>query len=121
MNSWHTFWEIFWEIAIWVPIVILWITALFDLVGHPAISGGKKAAWAVLIVFVPIVGALIYFGLRPKRESPTGPSEDEKRATVVEALDRAARLHDAGKLSDQEYESVKRQLVGDQPSTAATS
>ncbi len=112
MNSWHTFWEIFWELAIWVPVVLLWATALVDLIGHPGITGGKKAAWAVLIVFVPIVGALIYFGFRPRREpdepvaAPTGPS-------VVEALDRAAQLHEAGKLSDREYESVKRQLVGD--------
>lgn len=117
MNSWHTFWEIFFELLIWVPIVLLWATALWDLISNQAIKGWANAGWAALIIFVPLFGALIYFGVRPK--APAEPEVDQRAAaaTVVEALDRASRLHDAGRLSDKEYESVKRQLVGSSPET----
>ena len=120
MNSWHTFWEIFFELLIWVPVVLLYATALFDLIPHPAISGWAKAGWAALIIFVPIVGALIYFGLRPKPPAPAEPDQRAAAASVLEALDRAARLHDAGQLSDREYESVKAQLVGPSPESGRT-
>lgn len=114
-SPWTLFWEIFWLLVIWVPIVLLWGCALVDLLGHRHISGGAKAGWAALIVLVPIVGALIYFGLRPD----AGPEPDqvaehqaESAAQVVAALDRAAALHDAGRLSDQEYEVLKGRLTG---------
>lgn len=112
MNSWHTFWEIFFELLIWVPIVLLWATALFDLIPHQAITGWAKAGWAALIIFIPIFGALIYFGLRPKAPARAEPDPRAAAANVLEALDRATRLHDAGQLSDREYESVRAQLVG---------
>jgi hypothetical protein len=121
VNSWHTFWEIFFELLIWVPIVLLWATALFDLISNRSIRGWANAGWAALIIFIPLVGALIYFGVRPK--PPVEPVADERAATanVIEALDRAARLHDAGRLSDKEYESVKRQLVGSSTEAAGGS
>jgi hypothetical protein len=117
--SWHTFWEVFWLLAIWVPIVLLWATALYDLVTHTAISGLAKAGWALLIIFVPIVGALIYFVLRPKRpvqeEETRAEATERTTATVVEALDHAGRLHDAGKLTDAEYGRIKGQLMDGLP------
>lgn len=43
----------------------LMIQALRDLVRRPRVRGGNKAAWGLLILCVPIVGALIYGWMGP--------------------------------------------------------
>jgi Phospholipase_D-nuclease N-terminal len=120
--SWHTFWEVFWLLAIWVPIALLWAAALYDLITHAGISGKGKALWTLLIVFVPIFGALIYFALRPKRPMPEDDKTIEAQrttASIVDALEHAGRLHDAGQLSTAEYERVKGQLMAGLPDGGA--
>ncbi|HYH11983.1 MAG TPA: PLD nuclease N-terminal domain-containing protein [Thermomicrobiales bacterium] len=44
---------------------ILMIQALRDLVRRPRVRGGNKVAWGLLILCVPIVGALIYGWMGP--------------------------------------------------------
>jgi hypothetical protein len=46
-----------------VPIVILWIAAVFDVFRH-GYTGLKIAALLVLILIVPIIGPLLYFVFR---------------------------------------------------------
>ena len=57
------FWEVllwsFW-FFIWVAAIMVWVRCLFDLFSDRSLSGWGKAGWAVLLVFVPWVGALIY-------------------------------------------------------------
>src|SRR5918994_4460040 len=45
---------------IWVAAIMVWFRCLFDLFGDPSLSGWAKAGWAVLLIFVPWLGALIY-------------------------------------------------------------
>ncbi|MET0739605.1 MAG: PLDc N-terminal domain-containing protein, partial [Acidimicrobiales bacterium] len=45
---------------IWVAAIMVWFRCLFDLFGDHTLSGWGKAGWAILLVFVPWLGALIY-------------------------------------------------------------
>src|SRR4051812_26578373 len=45
---------------IWVAAIMVWFRCLFDLFGDHTLSGWGKAGWAILLVFVPWFGALIY-------------------------------------------------------------
>ena len=45
---------------IWIAAIMVWFRCLFDMFGDPTLSGWGKAGWAVLLIFVPWVGALIY-------------------------------------------------------------
>jgi Short C-terminal domain/Phospholipase_D-nuclease N-terminal len=45
---------------IWIAALMVWFRCLFDLFGDSTLSGWAKALWAVLLIFVPWVGALIY-------------------------------------------------------------
>ena len=45
---------------IWIAALMVWFRCLFDLFGDHTLSGGAKAGWAVLLIFVPWLGALIY-------------------------------------------------------------
>jgi Phospholipase_D-nuclease N-terminal len=48
-----------------VLIAVTWLVALVDLIRRPDLTGGKKLAWAVLIIVLPLIGTVVYFALRP--------------------------------------------------------
>src|SRR4051794_17873477 len=49
----------FW-VFVWIAAIMVWFRCLMDLFGDRTLSGWGKAGWAVLLVFVPWAGALIY-------------------------------------------------------------
>ena len=45
-----------------IAVVAMWTFALVDLIRKRHLrSGGKTAAWALIIVILPVVGSIIYF------------------------------------------------------------
>jgi hypothetical protein len=64
-------------VLIAIPLLIVAVLALVDLVRRPDLSTSSKAGWAVLIVVLPVAGALIYLVARPDQpgdrfETPGG-------------------------------------------------
>jgi len=53
-----------------IGIAFCWGFALFDLVRRP-LSGWKKAVWLVVILVVPVLGAVVYLLAQPLPASPT--------------------------------------------------
>jgi hypothetical protein len=64
---------------IWIAALMVWFRCLFDLFRDKSLSGWGKAGWAVLLIFVPWVGALIYLIAR-------GRSMTERQMTEVEDM-----------------------------------
>jgi hypothetical protein len=65
----------FWWLIV-VVVVVMWVAALVDIIrSRHARSGGKTAAWLILILVLPVLGTLLYFlinGVAGGRETPTG-------------------------------------------------
>ena len=51
----------FWMIYIW-----MFITVFADIFRRNDMSGGKKAMWIIFLIFLPLIGILIYMIARPK-------------------------------------------------------
>ena len=49
----------------WVAAICVFIAVFADIFRRRDLSGWTKAAWIVLIFFVPILGSLIYLIVRP--------------------------------------------------------
>jgi hypothetical protein len=47
-----------------LAVLATWAYVLVDLFRNPRLSGGAKALWLVIIVLLPIVGAVIYLATR---------------------------------------------------------
>jgi hypothetical protein len=62
---------------IWIAAIMIWFRCLFDMFGDHTLSGWGKAGWAILLIFVPWVGALIYLIAR-------GRSMSERQAQAME-------------------------------------
>jgi len=63
------FWEFFFILFIFIPLTILWIYTVVDIFRRPDVSGLGKFGWLVLVLFLPLLGMLIYFIARPPDES----------------------------------------------------
>ncbi|HPU13275.1 MAG TPA: PLDc N-terminal domain-containing protein [Aeromicrobium sp.] len=66
------FWEVllwsFW-FFIWIAALMVWFRCIFDLFSDENLSGWGKAGWALLLIFVPWLGALIYLIARGRSMS----------------------------------------------------
>ena len=64
-----SFWQLTFVLLIYIPIVLLWIFTLMNLAGRQDLSGLAKGLWAVAIVFLPLIGMIVYFATIPEPES----------------------------------------------------
>jgi hypothetical protein len=104
----------FWFMAIWIFIAIFG-----DIFRREDLSGWGKAGWIFLIFVVPFLGALIYVIARPKmteqdRRMAKEAAERERRLSGYSAADelaKLAKLRDAGELTAEEYEEMKRRAM----------
>ena len=64
-----TFWDVIWAsfiiLFVFVPLVMLWVFALVDLFGRRDLRW-LKVVWLLVIIFIPILGPLIYLLVRPQ-------------------------------------------------------
>ncbi|MFZ2504304.1 MAG: PLDc N-terminal domain-containing protein [Nocardioides sp.] len=125
----NSFWDVllwsFW-IFIWISAVIVWFRCLFDLFSDHTLSGWGKAGWAVLLIFLPWLGALIYLIARGRSMSERQraavadlQAEQEKYiksiagpgASPAEQIVHAKSLLDAGTITQAEFDSLKAKAL----------
>jgi len=97
-----------------VPLVILWLTALFHIVAkRPDLSIAWKGIWSAAVVFVPYVGVLLYGMLRPPRPPErTGGKDPTAVDAAFARIGELQTAHDEGAISDAEYAEGKRMVFG---------
>ena len=117
------FWQFFLLLLIWIPLIMLWIFTLTDLARRADLSGLAKGLWAVAVVFLPILGMIIYFIARPSepemekdpavrmaeiRSEELGKLDSGK----IDQLEKLGDLKESGAITDEEFESMKKKLLG---------
>jgi ABC-type sugar transport system permease subunit len=123
----------FWEILLWTFFFFIWIAALmvwfrclFDLFSDHTLSGWGKAGWALFLIFVPWLGALVYLIARGKSMTDrqmaavanAQAAQDKyiqdvaaKSATPAEQIASAKSLLDSGAISQQEFDALKAKAM----------
>ncbi|HEY4609593.1 MAG TPA: SHOCT domain-containing protein [Ilumatobacteraceae bacterium] len=115
------FWDFFWLLLIYVPLTLLWAFALVDIFRRNDLSSAAKTMWIVVVVFIPLFGSLIYMLFRPSTMADDRMIKDETdsvpsfrypapgdNATQLKML---SDLHDAGKLTDTEFDNEKARIL----------
>ena len=115
----------FW-IFIWISAIMIWCRCLFDLFGDHTLSGWGKAGWALLLVFLPWIGAFIYLIARGRsmnerqraKMADAQASQERyiqqvaaKTATPAEQIANAKSLLDSGAISQAEYDALKAKAL----------
>ena len=123
------FWDVllwsFW-FFIWVAALMVWFRCLFDLFGDRSLSGWGKAGWAVLLIFVPWLGALIYLIARGRSMTERQQAALEDRQAEQERyiqqvastpqapadqIASAKSLLDSGAITQTEFEALKAKAL----------
>ena len=124
-----SFWDVpvwsFW-IFIWISAIIIWFRCIFDLFSDHTLSGWGKAGWAILLIFVPWLGAFIYLIARGKSMNERQmaamaqqqasqekyiQSVAAKTATPAEQITSAKSLLDSGAISQAEFDALKAKAL----------
>ncbi len=108
--------EIFWTIAlialwaVWIWIVVAMLIDVWRRVDH---GGGSKALWTLFVIFVPLLGVLVYVIARPNDIGPMGADNASRNneGDASEQLTRLAALRDKGELTEDEFQKYKKQLL----------
>jgi len=111
---------------IWIAAIMVWFRCLFDMFSDSTLSGWGKAGWAILLIFVPWVGALIYLIARGRSmtERQIKAAADMQSAqeqyikevassgsSVADQIATAKSLLDSGAVTQAEFDAMKARAL----------
>jgi type VI protein secretion system component VasK len=118
---WTTFILFLWVIWIWI---LIWV--FIDIFRSPDLSGWAKALWFLFVLFIPLIGVLVYLiargGKMNERATQQAQQQDaEARAYIqqtasspassTDELTKLADLRDRGVISPEEFEREKAKVL----------
>ena len=136
MNLWDVLVSIFWFMILvawfWLLIIIM-----NDLFRDRDTSGFAKAVWCLFVIILPWIGTLTYLLVRGRGMGERANAEADRNdklfrnyvqsvastgsgGGVADELTRLADLRDQGRISAQDYELAKQQVLGTGPSAVST-
>jgi hypothetical protein len=63
--DWDVFWAVFVVMFIAIPLFMIWAFAIVDLFGRPDLRPIAKCLWLFGILFLPVLGTVLYYLFRP--------------------------------------------------------
>ena len=124
MPLFDLFWSMMW-FFLWIIWIWLLVTTFVDIF-RSDISGWGKAGWTIFVIVLPFLGVLIYLianGSKMQERSMQHAAAAQQAQnsyirdvagteTTADQLKTLSDLHDAGKLTDDEYAAQKAKLLG---------
>lgn len=120
----NIFWTMF---LIFAFIVWIWllIYIFMDIFRSHDMGGFAKALWVIFIIFLPLLGVLVYLIARGGKmhERAARQAQEQQQAfdeyvrktasggTTADELAKLAQLRDKGTITDQEFEAQKAKLL----------
>lgn len=113
--DWGVFWSVLVVVFIIMPLLFIWGFAIVDLFTRRDLSGIAKFLWLMFILFLPLLGTLLYYLFRPAMLATAGAGgyygdTGGPLPSVEDQLTQLNSLHDKGMITDEEY-STQRQRV----------
>ncbi len=68
--DWTVFWGIMLTLFVFVPLLMIWLFAVVDLFGRADVGGLGKMLGLLAILFLPMLGTLMYYAFRPTAPAP---------------------------------------------------
>ncbi len=65
---------------VYIPIVILWISAVIDIFSRHDLSGWAKGGWLAFALVVPLIGASVYLIIRAPEVVETDQAHEKRAA-----------------------------------------
>src|SRR5262252_9198626 len=121
------FWTIF-EIFLWVIWIWILIWIFIDIFRSHDLSGWAKALWVLFVLFIPLIGVLVYLiarGDKMHEHTVRDAQQQDKEfrqyvqqaaatapASTADQLAKLADLRDRGVITAQEFDREKAKVLG---------
>ena len=119
----NVFWTIF-EIFLWVIWIWILIWILIDIFRSHDLSGWAKALWFLFVLFIPLVGVLVYLivrGGKMQERAVQQAQQDDKQfrsyvqdaagTSTADQLSKLADLRDRGVITAEEFDREKAKIL----------
>ena len=117
-----TFLDMLWTMIVffvWVMWFWLVIATFSDILRRNDLSGWAKAGWTALIIFLPLLGVIIYLGLRPKMteqdrqeiERYQAVMSPAPAASTADEIKKLSDLRASGAITEEEFQQMKRKVM----------
>jgi hypothetical protein len=123
--------DFFWTMMIfflWVIWIWLLITVFIDLFRNKAMNGFKKAVWVIFLIFLPLLGVLVYLivhgdDMQQRSVDHSASIQQAQNQYIKDVagsgastdsaaqLTQLASLHKDGALTDEEYAQQKAKVL----------
>jgi hypothetical protein len=118
------FWTVL-EIFLWILWIWVLIYVFIDIFRSRDLSGGAKALWFVFVLFIPLIGVLVYLiargGKMHERAVQEAQQQDREfrryvqdaaaQGTPADQLAKLAELRDRGVITPAEFEQQKARVL----------
>jgi putative oligomerization/nucleic acid binding protein/phospholipase D-like protein len=125
----HPFLNILWTmfvIFVWLAWFWLLITISIDIFRRRDIGGGQKTLWFILIIFLPLIGSLVYIisqgGHMAERNIEEAQRQQQAFDSYVDSrvsasgpaaeIEKAKALLDSGAIDQAEFQRLKAKAIG---------
>jgi hypothetical protein len=123
----NIFWTIF-ELFLWIIWIWILIWIFIDIFRSRDLSGWAKALWFLFVLFIPLIGVLVYLivrgGSMHERAVQDARQQDQEfrqyvqqaaasgPASTADQLTKLADLRDRGVISAEEFDREKAKVLG---------
>jgi hypothetical protein len=119
------FWTIL-EIFLWVIWIWVLIYVFIDIFRSHDLSGWAKALWFIFVLFIPLIGVLVYLiarggSMQERAQQQAQQADQDARAYIRDAagsgstadqLTKLAELRDRGVITAEEFDREKAKVLG---------
>jgi hypothetical protein len=125
----NSFWDWFWVLVAWFfffAFLMVLFNIFADIFRDHEMGGWGKAAWVVVLIFLPVLGSLIYLVARGKGMAERSAKQAQQyqaaqaayiqsvaatSASPAEQVANAKQLLDEGTITQQEFEQMKAKAL----------
>jgi hypothetical protein len=121
--------QMLWSL-VWITLFFFWIwlviAVFIDIFRSDDLGGWGKALWCLFVIFLPLLGVLVYLiarggSMRDRSMAEAKAQETYMRAYIQDAagtprspadeVERLAKLHAQGSLTDEEFAALKAKAL----------
>ncbi len=130
VSAWeYTLGDVFWSM-LWFFLFFIWIwlliTVFSDIFRSDDLSGWAKAFWTFFVIVLPYLGVFVYLIARGPKMSEHAVHDATRReeqmrqyvqsvagsgTSPAAEIERLAQLHQAGTITDEEFQQGKNKLL----------
>ena len=123
----NIFWTIF-ELFLWIIWIWILIWIFIDIFRSRDLSGWAKALWFLFVLFIPLIGVLVYLIARGGKMHEHAVRQAQQQdqefrqyvqqaaasspASTADQLSKLADLRDRGVISAEEFDREKAKVLG---------